>query len=517
MFLRNTSASVVLDNEPMLFATTSPSVALAPAIPGTNALPWWLWNASNVAIVRTAFSGGWVAASAYSPTFLNSFALVLYGSSHDLLWEDSFATADRGVLLYQGGSVEGGPQTASGGNNTVWGTTFSTASVGPRCPESTGCLPLMPYSSGLGLEVGENDNRVFNNYFATPTTAAEPPENLYTVAPAAFAVQWNATPGDGGPPLPGFPEFAFSGPNIVGGAEQAGNYWWDYGAASNPFNGAHDPLGTLPYDEDVPGAFCVEGTCHPHLSPGGDDAPLTFPGAYFYQVTVEVRGLPSVRGGGIPSWGIVATLEGRPFPKIVAETGGPGSVGIHLPAGTYAYQPVIPGEQLTGKEGTLTVDRNESAVVRLKVSPDYGFLRLQPDGFPRNGSAWYAFVSVNQTVEELVIGDVPQYLLLVPRGEHGYSYGAFSSVGFVAEHPGEHEVDVDRAVTPLRLPFVAYTFTVVFVETGLAAGTEWKVGVRSTGSARPLASHGSSTNATVSFQLRNGSYAFQVRPPPGTF
>ncbi len=515
VFLRNTSAVTVLDGLPNLSTSTNPATSESAQLPATNELPWWLWNVSNLAIVRTSFDGGWVAAAAFDPTFLNSAALVGYGATHDLLWDDTFDTGDRGVLLYQEGGIAGVGPSGAGGNNTIWGTTFATSAGHPECADRGECVPEMPYASGLGLEVAENDDRVFNNYFATPTTAAEPPENLYSSSPATFSVSWNVTPGTGAPPLPDFPEFPLTGPNIVGGAEQAGNYWWDYGASDNPFNGAKDPLGQLPYDEDVPKAYCVNGTCHPHLSPGGDYAPLTYPGASFSRHAVKVRGLPSLPVSGPPYWGFNVTMADRPFPVLSTNNPGTTTGSIELPSGSFTYRSQVPGEELTPREGNVSVAPNSTLVVHLRIDPTYGLLKLEQVGFPRNGSAWYALVVVNSVSEDLVIANVPAYLLLLPRGVHEYSYGAFSSVGYVPTVSVAQNVAVERAITPLRLPFVAYTFAVTFTEAGLPAGGTWSVTVHATGAGRHLVRRATTTEPSLTMELPNGSYGFTVRPPRG--
>ena len=63
-----------------------------------------------------------------------------------------------------------------GGSNTVWGNTFDQVVA----PQLEGGETLVPDYWGTGLEVGENSDLIYNNWFATPTTAFMLPMNLYS-------------------------------------------------------------------------------------------------------------------------------------------------------------------------------------------------------------------------------------------------------------------------------------------------------------------------------------------------
>ncbi len=278
VFLSGTTATTYLVHASMFTTQTNDFQYPGVYLPQTNELQYWFSGVSHVAVVDALNITGWFGESAWYPIVWDSFNMVFYDSSHNLIAGNHFATESQALLLFAGGTLFGSINLA-GGNNTVWGNTFTQLSP------PTSALALMPYSLGIGIEVAEQDDLIYNNWVATPTTAYMVPLNLYSGNAFLYTDYWNI------PVQPaflvhhaaGFPLTPLSG-SIVGGPVQGGNYWWDYGTTAtspNPYNGAVNPYGVLPYDEnattwtvDVYGPSYYYAT---YIYNGGDYAPLLIP------------------------------------------------------------------------------------------------------------------------------------------------------------------------------------------------------------------------------------------------
>jgi len=278
VFLMGTTASTYLEHAPQFTAKTSDFQYPGALLPQTNDLQFWLWSVSGFALLDSSNISGWFGESAYYPLDWNSFNVVFYNSSSDLVAGNTFATESQALVSYSGGTLFG-PVNTGGGDNTIWGNTF----VQGYAPPST--LALMPFASGLGLMVGENGDLIYNNWFATPTTAFMVPLNLYSGDAYLYTDTWNITP-IGASHInyaAGFPLVPLTG-SIAGGGKQGGNYWWDYGTtvtSPNPYNGAVNPIGVLPYDENATTlTLYVYGPSYyfsTYIYNGGDYAPFVHP------------------------------------------------------------------------------------------------------------------------------------------------------------------------------------------------------------------------------------------------
>ena len=258
VFLQDTDSSVELYEPPSFSAYTNDSQSWGDELPQTNDLQYWFWGVSNVALVDAVNISGWFGAEAYSPLYFNSFNVVFYNSEDNLVAGNSFFTASQGLLMY---TIFSEPDY-----NTVWGNQFIQIDPPLGCPASGQCLALLPFEFGLGLEIGEDYDLVYNNLFATPTTAWLLPLNLVTGSPELYPDNlWNIAPESasiinylvGGTtlstqanPESGFPTIPLTG-SIVGGLTQGGNSWWDQGVALNWDNGAVNTNPTV-YDENAP-------------------------------------------------------------------------------------------------------------------------------------------------------------------------------------------------------------------------------------------------------------------------
>ena len=275
IFLQDTSASVAATHTASF--TTKTSVFQYPGsfLPSTNQLQLWFWNVSNVALTQSTVQG-WFGSSTYYPVAWDTFNVIFYESSGNLIAGNDFATTAEALLLFSGGSIFGAINIG-GGNNTIWGNTFTESAA----PSSTlGVAAVWSgVNVGLGIEIAESNDLVYNNYVATPTTAWLMPLNLYSGDPYAYSATWNISVQHAWIThyAPNFPLDPLRG-SIVGSKNQGGNFWWDYGV-NNTYNGAVNPLGVLPYDENATTLIVyVYGPSYyysTYIYNGGDYAPLT--------------------------------------------------------------------------------------------------------------------------------------------------------------------------------------------------------------------------------------------------
>ncbi|HYK94070.1 MAG TPA: thermopsin family protease [Thermoplasmata archaeon] len=274
LFLHGTSAYVEARSTASFTTQTSDFQYPGPFLPATNQLQLWFWNVSHVALAHSEISG-WFGSSAYLPVVFDTFNVIFYESSWNLIAANDFATEGQALLMFSGGTIFG-PLNVGGGNNTVWGNRFTE----PPGPNST--LGIQPIWSGLnvglGMQIAESNDLIYNNYVATPTTAWLLPLNLYSGAATSYSATWNISVQKSSIAhyAAGFPLIPLVG-SIVNSRLQGGNFWWDYGIP-NPFNGANNPIGVLPYDENATTLILyVYGPSYyfsTYIYGGGDFAPL---------------------------------------------------------------------------------------------------------------------------------------------------------------------------------------------------------------------------------------------------
>ena len=281
--LADTSDYVTVGDEtPFEVSYTLPSEQYySGLLPLDNELSYGLYNASHVSLVSNFDIGGWINSAVYGQA-----SLVMWNSSDNLVAGNEFPDASLGVLAY------------GGTGNVVWGNVFETTVpivIDPAFVEY--------YGDPVALELFESGDLLYNNYVGTPQTAFTPPYDPYSFfdVPAIWSDRWNVVlqPATDVRVVNGW---SLSG-NILGLPYEGGNFWSNYGTAS-------DPYGVLPYNNG--GNIVV----------GGDHVPLlTFA---LYSVTFTEKGLPSGT-----AWSV--TLNG------ITESSKTSSIVFWDPNGLYAY------------------------------------------------------------------------------------------------------------------------------------------------------------------------------------
>jgi thermopsin len=284
--LVHTTAYVSIWDEPMfgityLLTQSENDRLLGDGAPLTNDLNFELYDASHVSIVGSPAISGWFYNAG---SFGDPASVYLWNSTHDLVADNTFFVESNGIT------------TSGGGWNTFFGNTFEPTNVAAPNPGA-----VLNAGDTAGLNMFEGNDLIYNNAVLTPQTATLYPVNFYNGAFEIFMDRWNVSvqPWSTVHIVNGW---ALSG-SILGLNWQGGNYWVNYGTAS-------DPYGLLPYNNG--GQIVYGGDAHPLL-------PFVL-----QQVRFHETGLPS----GTVWW---VTLNG-----ITAATAGT-SVTFWEPAGTYAF------------------------------------------------------------------------------------------------------------------------------------------------------------------------------------
>ncbi len=285
--LVDTTAYVAVDKAPSFTVPLSlaweADNGYAPYLPSTQQLAVDFYGTDHASLVDSSDLSGWVFADA---SLESQASVVLWNTTNTLVAGNTFQVESIGLFLFGG--------TA----NTIWGNVFEVAVPVTTAPEF-----VLFYDEGLGLYLFESGDLIYNNAFVTAITAYVPAYNVYSFdgVPTTWIDAWDV-----------FPEPAsvvhvvngwrLSG-SILGLSYVAGNYWWNYGTAA-------DPYGVLPYNNSG------------LIDYGGDYFPVVpYP---LYTVTFEEAGL--ARGA---SWSV--TLDGY-----TQTTTGP-ALSFLDPTGSYPY------------------------------------------------------------------------------------------------------------------------------------------------------------------------------------
>ncbi len=240
-------------------------------LPSTNQLQLWFWDSEHV-VVRGGTVSGWLSA------FLEGFpegSIIFWNSTNDLVAGTTFLDQGDAIVLY------------GGTDNTIWGSHFWDATTTATDPEDV----LNSGEFTQAVNESESGDLIYNNYVDVPfpaiTPTFDPLSCQINCEPAAYLDAWNVAPQPAsdvrvvdGVPLSG---------NIHGYSWQGGNYWSNYGTAS-------DPYGILPYNNSGQIVY------------GGDYAPLAPP---LYKVTFAESGLPGGTVWSVTLNGVTFSSEGR--------------------------------------------------------------------------------------------------------------------------------------------------------------------------------------------------------------
>ena len=479
VFFMNTDVTTEFVSPPSFNTTTNTFAFPGQYLPSYNDLQYWFWNVYHVGVLNAANISGWFGQSSWYPSVFDTFNVIFYQGGNNLVAGNTFNSEGQGLLVFSGGTFFG-PLNVGGGNNTIWGNVFNQV-LAPGCPTAS-CETIISPVLGLGLELAAPNTLIYNNEFLTPTTAWELPINLYSGIAEFFSGNaWNIAPVPGSVVnfAAGFPAYpltgVITGPNsYVNGVWnhkgwQGGNYWWDYGLTLNPYNGADNPYGVLPYDENsvtfIAQLYPPTYYSATWIYPGGDFEPLTF--ATLWPITFCESGLPAG-----DSWDVNVGFAGTPMQSFTTTAA---CYTVYLPNSFgYNFNVSAPyGYTATPSSATNLNVNNHAGVVKIVFTKTSFTVTFTESGLSAKQLASGWTVTLNGTTKTVhgvsvtftgVLNwtNIP-YVVAGPKGE-------------VVSGSGIGTVTVAGKNVTVPVKFVAGTsYTLTFSMKGLAKNTNWCV------------------------------------------
>jgi thermopsin len=511
VFLEGTNASVEFHQPASLATSTNTFQSPGGALPSTNDLQYWFETVSHVAIVNASNISGWFSKYAYYPTGFNTFSVVFYESSQNLIAGNRFVV-DQGLLVYSGGSFSNATNIGGGGT-TVWGNNFTNLANPPSW------LPFVafPALGYLGVEIAEKNDVVYNNAILTWTTAWLLPFNLYSGSRENYSAEWNITPQAATNVhfATGFPLISLTG-SVVGTLDQGGNFWWDYGLAVNPHNGADDPYGVLPYDEKATTlAYQLFGSYYydaSYLYNGGDDAPLVPYALYNGSLVASTP-----HGAAAPPVDLnVIQTHTNAVVRIASIPSNGGNLSLELPNGPYRFVAnSTSGYTVSPPQEAFSVNGSNFGTIHLLVTKTLQNVTFSESGLP-NGTPWTVTFNGSTTTTSAP-GELVYYS---PNGTFAYSVRSVPGTPATSGQPATNGYAPSPSVGNVTLTGAGYPAAISFSSadrltfraSGLPSGTGWSV--------RTLEANGNATvpvtgPSTIVLAETGGVVRFTVTPPTG--
>jgi thermopsin len=449
------------------FLYTAPFTA---PLPVQNQLQIFLYHTQNLTIYGSPNVGGWFA---YSAT--TGYNLIAKGVRNVLIADNHFNFSNLGIEF-----------TGKGGNNTIWGNTFTPVDLAAT-------YGVYPPQTALAVE--ESGDRIYNNAFYTSSPA---------VSGDVYTDYWNVTC------VPGFTPakflsgaaceplsysqvvngYALSG-SILGTSYQGGNFWLNYGNNANPYgNVPYENVGSIVSGPRIGGIATGKGD-------RGDYAPLIL--FRLHELNFAESGLPMGT-----SWNVsVTNSTGYRFVSLPSHGT---TLNFYLPPGTYTY--AAPSMEALGRwyaasdpTGSILLS---SIPVTIPLSYAQGHLvTFEETGLPM-GATWWANITGQPSAQGTVEGPSAEIQLGLRSGTYYYAVGV--APRFIPSPTrGSFVVNGKNAV--LSVVFTRVTYAVTFMETGLPTGTPWTVTAGSK-------TH-TMTGMMTTFRFGNGSYPYTVTTPAG--
>ncbi len=393
---------VWVTNPPSLEASTPPWLANQTqyfGTPTTNDLPIVFYDDSNVRLSGGAAIGGWSFSGAYFGPAGAQSSVVLWNTTDSLVANNTFLTSAEGLYLY------------GGTNNTIVGNTFlnyypiatNPGSISGEVVGTTGIYEADFGNGRVATSGCDCGDLAYNNAVGTYRTAIEPTTDPYTGgAPRLpFETLWNITPRPGS--------------NIAGGNELGGNYWWDYGASTNPY-------WVLPYNAS--GGIPVGGDFHPLVS------------ARLWTVTFEEQGLPVGT-----AWQVgIDTSTGTALNRSTGT-----SLTEEWPSGYY----YLTADSIGGVYGIANSEVLDVGLQNftdiLQFYPLYS-LTFQAVNLPNDG--FWVVTFTNATIGSWIdLGNVPQFPAQT-LASGWYNFTVTAPAGYTAAPDGgKVDMDTNRTIT----------------------------------------------------------------------
>ena len=412
--------------------------------PLSNYLQLEFYNSSNI-MVNDSVISGWFSYLVYNNFTAENVppvaSLMFWNVTSSLIEHNIIESQGSGVLIYNQGSKDSG--------NIVWNNTFGNY---PNIDAGS-------YFGGapIGLTVESSGNTVYNNIFRTtiPVVSLDGVgANIYTGGNVSYHNKFNVTKESAGSVLT-IDGVSLSG-SILNLTYQAGNFYYNYfGDGTSAYNGS-----------GVGFIFNGQNTFNGSINYGFDYRPLTLNN---YTTNISAIGLPFGQGTFLD---IDNAIYGVSFGS---------STTLYLPNGTHyvtgflllnpqvEFIPIVELGTLALSSGYFTVS---GPLMNLTlVYTEYFNVTVTEAGLPAN--AVWGFAIPQAGVGYFASGTSVSTFLstgsydIVPQSVDGY-YAATVSVSVTA--PTQVTLTYENITS-----VIAGSYTVIFTENGLPAGTSWGV------------------------------------------
>ena len=494
-----------------------------PYIPMTNGLTMQLYNDSNITIADGNGIEAW-----FSPEITQFFyvgALNIWNSTNISVTGNTFISWGTSIMMYNSPTQRG--------MNTITGNYF----VGISVMTQNTSITAPAFLAGIGdsqyqyaIQIYSGNNTIYNNAFFTQVPVLQDGYNLYEgTFTTNYTNHWNVSP--------------MAGTNIMGGSGISGNYWWnDFGKSfynsgisqggdmspiqpAVPANLTFTSANYMSGDEiamqymglvmittttskiayiDMPNQgfeelyIAEEANANGHLigvqsgllntSAGGNFEVPLFAQYSVYAVTFTETGLASGT-----TWSV--SFDGTTM------TGTGSSITFsNVTAGTHDYSIASVSGYTFGSPSSGSVDVTGSRTVSVTFVAEET-VTFTETGLA-SGTTWsisFDGTTASSTTSTITFTDIPQ-------GTYTYQVSPVSGYNLISTG-GTLSVSGQPATETITFTPVP-TFSVTFVEVGLANNTKWAVNFDGTNyTATTTNSHSSSI--TVS-GLSAGTYAYYI-------
>ena len=445
---------------PVGFAITYPS-SVAPmlaslGLPSSNHLQLEFWRVSNVSLSNAPLITGWISSNFGG---FPAAAATFWNSSNNLISGNTFLDQGASLALY------------GGTNNTVWGNSFlptPVAASNQSAIQDSG-------NNTTAIFESESGDLVYNNYFTVPqpayTPTIDPFSCQYICTSVSYSDRWNVSlqPANNTQTVLGR---VLTG-SILLTSYQGGNYWSNYGAAS-------DPYGILPYNDAG------------RISSGGDYYPLV--PFSLYSVTFGETGLADGAVWGVSALGLNQTTPAG------------SNITLFAPNGTYNFSVVPPSGYTDAAPANFTVNG-------ANISVDLTFELLLPLEFNETGLAESWSWTVDLT--PLAVGQ-PNVTGTSTNGTETFALVAGSYLYNITSTGYNATPTNGTVLVASGIPAISVVFSLVpileFNETGLPAGVAWTAAIHDGASWSNKTSYGTQISFFV-FDLAPGAYTWHISAP----
>ncbi len=519
--ITNTNASVQI-SDPSSFAVKYPTYMASLlsdfGLPSFNALGFQFINTTNIAFTDAQSITGWFASTMSG---VPAASVIFWNSGDFIVASNNFNIMGTGLMIYNENSG------SSGG--TVWGNHFLADPI----TESSYAANLLNGADPVSVLLMGSDNLVYNNYFGLGASAVSPSYDQFAQVPATYSNSWDLGQKYNLSYINTVMGYELTG-SIVETSYQGGNYWENFNGAIPFSDGGKIAVGGDFYPL-VPPTYSV--TFSGHGLPAGSTWAVTLGqstistsadqiqfevknGTYNYKInkpsTYSVTpstGTIYVTGDTIATdvyfsliqYQLTFTQSGHPYGELwsvdlsgTQKTSTGNNITYLLPNGTYNFDVSGNTYYLASPDSGIALVNGEDTAVVIQFVKGYYPVTFTEAGLP-SGSAWSVYIN---GVQHTASGSS----ITVELTNGTYAYSTSAPTGY-RPVDGSGLITVFGQTMTEPVQFEQEMHTVIFNANGLITGIEW--GINFNGQLV------NTTTATLSFEVANGNYTYEVAQVAG--